>query len=130
MESRTIDIAETFRASDARHQRFSIYVPNKDKDGKPVEQEAWAGMAVELLSDICGGATEMPPVRGAWLNRESGTLVVEEPVLVYSFIEPEPFADRISEVVDLVHRIGRETRQGQMAIEFDSVLYLIDIKEE
>ena len=79
--------------------------------------------ALKLLSSINGGATAMPPVRGAWLNPESGKLVIEEPVLVYSYIDPDQFEARVSELVDLVHRMGRETRQGEMAIEFDGVLY-------
>jgi hypothetical protein len=122
-----IDIAATFGANDSRTQRFAVYVPNKDKNGAPVSQEVWVNQALTLLSDICGGATAMPPVRGAWLNPDSQHLVIEEPVLVYSFIEPESFARRLNEVVTLVQTIGKETNQGQMAIEFDGVLYLIDI---
>lgn len=72
----------------------------------------------------------MPPIRGAWLNKNNGTLVVEEPVLVYTFIDSDEFAKRIQEVVLLVHEIGRgrETRQGQMAIEFNQTFYLIDVE--
>ena len=69
----------------------------------------------------------MPPIRGAWLNRESGSLVIEEPVLVYTFIDADAFAERLTEIVDLVQEIGRETGQGQMAIEFNQTFYLIDI---
>ncbi len=36
----------------------------------------------------------MPPVRGAWLNEERQDLVVEEPVLVYTFIDSDKFAQR------------------------------------
>ena len=123
-----MDIGEIFGADDVREQRFAIYVPNKDRDGQPVEQEIWVDAALKLLSSINGGATAMPPVRGAWLNPDSGKLVIEEPVLVYSYIDPDRFEARVSELVDLVHRMGRETRQGEMAIEFDGVLYLIDIR--
>lgn len=31
----------------------------------------------------------MPPVTGAWLNPESGELIIEEPVIVYSYIDGE-----------------------------------------
>jgi hypothetical protein len=126
-ESQDINIAEVFGASSAREQRFAVYIPNKDKDGNSVEQNKWIEKTLRLLSEICGGATAMPPIRGAWLNEKSGALVVEEPVLVYTFIEPEEFARRMNEVVRLVHDIGKETRQGQMAIEFNQTFYLIDI---
>jgi hypothetical protein len=126
-EKQDINIAEVFGASSAREQRFAVYIPNKDKDGNSVEQNKWIEKTLRLLSEICGGATAMPPIRGAWLNEKSGALVVEEPVLVYTFIEPEEFARRMNEVVRLVHDIGKETRQGQMAIEFNQTFYLIDI---
>jgi len=126
-ETQDINIAEAFGASAGREQRFAVYIPNRDKDGNKVEQEKWIEKTLRLLSDICGGATAMPPIRGAWLNEASGTLVVEEPVLVYTFIDPDEFAKRMKEVVDLVHEIGKETRQGQMAIEFNQTFYLIDV---
>ena len=122
-----INIAEAFGAADGRDQRFAVYIPNQDRDGNPVEQRKWVDAALQLLSSICGGATAMPPIRGAWLNDATGNLVVEEPVLVYSYIEPDAFASRLNEVVSLVHEIGRQTRQGQMAIEFNQTFYLIDI---
>ena len=126
-KSKDINISEVFGASSVREQRFAVYIPNKDKDGNTVEQSKWIEKTLRLLSEICGGATAMPPIRGAWLNEKSGALVVEEPVLVYTFIEPDEFAKRMNEVVRLVHDIGKETRQGQMAIEFNQTFYLIDI---
>jgi hypothetical protein len=65
---RKIDIARVFGASEARDQRFAVYVPNKDRDGEPVDQAQWIDRVLRLLSEICGGATAMPPIRGAWLN--------------------------------------------------------------
>ena len=126
-KSKVINIAKEFDAVEAREQRFAIYIPSQDKYGKPVEQKKWIDKTLRLLSEICGGATAMPPIRGAWLNRESGSLVIEEPVLVYTFIDPDAFAERLTEIVDLVQEIGRETGQGQMAIEFNQTFYLIDI---
>lgn len=129
-ENQSINIAEVLGATEVRDQRFAVYIPNKDEDGNPVEQEKWIMKTISLLSDICGGATAMPPIRGAWLNEESKVLVVEEPVLVYTFIEPDNFAKRIDEVVRLVHEIGISTRQGQMAVEFNQTFYLIDIVKQ
>ena len=63
-----LDIAALFEAEPVHGQRFSIYVPNKDREGAPVEQRPWVEAALALLSKIGGGATAMPPVEGAWLN--------------------------------------------------------------
>jgi hypothetical protein len=122
-----VDIAAAFGASDVRDQRFAVYIPNKDRDGNPIKQEEWVLSMLRLLSEICGGATAMPPIRGAWLNPESGALVIEEPILIHAFIKAQAFADRLDEIVALVRRIGHETRQGQMAVEFNQAFYLIDI---
>ena len=121
-----LDIGEAFSAAVALADRFSVYVPNQDRDGNAVEQAFWIDRCLRLLSEISGGATAMPPLRGAWLNPTTDALVVEEPVIVYSFIKPEEFARRIRDVVDLVNEIGRATNQGQMAIAFNQTLFLID----
>lgn len=37
-----------------------------------------------------------------WLNRESEEIIFEEPVLVYSFIDPVPFEARVGELIDFI----------------------------
>ena len=77
-KNKKVDIAKTFGASEVRTQRFAIYIPNKDKNGKAIAQQRWIEAALRLLSEICGGATAMPPVRGAWLNKETDHLIIED----------------------------------------------------
>ena len=77
-KSQEINIAEAFGATEGRDQRFAIYIPNKDKHGKPVDQEKWINKTLMLLSEICGGATVMPPVRGAWLNQTFYLIDIEK----------------------------------------------------
>jgi hypothetical protein len=124
-----VDFARIFGAAEVRSQRFAIFIPERDRHGEVIDQAKWLKKALDLLSDICGGATAMPPDSGAWLNKDTRKLIVEKPILVYTFIDPEPFARRLHEIVDLMYEIGRQTNQGQMAIEYDSALYLVDIDE-
>ena len=121
-----LDIAALFEAEPIHGQRFSVYVPNKDREGAPVEQLPWVEEALALLSQIGGGATAMPPVEGAWLNPETSELIREQPVVVYTYIVPERFVDHSAEVVAFIKRMGRETNQGAVAIEFDGLLYFVD----
>jgi hypothetical protein len=79
-----LDIAALFEAEPIHGQRFSVYVPNKDREGAPVEQLPWVEEALALLSKIGGGATAMPPVEGAWLNPATSELIREQPVVVYT----------------------------------------------
>lgn len=119
-----IDIAAMFGAVPRHGERFAIYVPSADREGKPIGQKEWVDQAMEILSDIGGGATAMPPVDGAWRN-EQGRLIRERPIVVYSSIIPEKFIEHGDALVLFVKRMGRETNQGDVAIEFDGVMYYV-----
>jgi hypothetical protein len=120
-----IDIAAELGAEEASSQVFSIYVPNKDRDGNEIgNQRQWVLDALKLLGPIGGGATAMPPVEGVWIDSE-GEFVWENPVIVYTYIKPDEFAARLRQIREFLHRMGRETRQGEVAYEFDGRFYRI-----
>lgn len=121
-----LDIASEFGAQ-PKGQRFAIYVPNKDQHGKSVAQSHWVMEGLRLLASISGGASAMPPIQGAWVNPQTNELIIEEPVVIYSYIEPETFALRLGELRAFINQLGVETGQGQMAFEFDGEFYLIDV---
>ena len=60
-----VDIIAAFGGTADYGQRFAVYIPNKDRDGAPVDQATWIDATLRLLADIAGGATAMPPVTGA-----------------------------------------------------------------
>lgn len=106
-------------------QCFTVYVPNKDREGVEIgNQRKWVLEAIRLLSEINGGATAMPPVEGGWLNDEA-EIIWENPVLVYSFIRPAEFLANLARLREFLHRIGRETNQGEVVFEFDGRFYRI-----
>ncbi len=121
-----LDIAISFGAeADASTQAFCIYVPNKDREGKEIgDQRRWVLEALRLLGSVGGGATAMPPVEGIWENAE-GEFVWENPVIVYSYIKADQFLARLPELRSFLHKMGRETRQGEIAFEFDGRFYRI-----
>jgi hypothetical protein len=120
-----VDLAAALGAGDVLAQCFAIYVPNKDRNGKEIgNQRAWVLEAIGLLSSINGGATAMPPVEGGWQNDE-GDIIWENPVIVYSFIRPDAFLASLPRVREFLHRMGRETNQGEIAVEFDRRFYRI-----
>src|SRR6266542_2036675 len=87
-----LDLAAALGAdSDYATQCFSIYVPNKDRQGQEIgNQRKWVLEALRLLSEINRGATGMPPVEGGWLNDE-GEIIWDNPVVIYSFIRSDTF---------------------------------------
>jgi hypothetical protein len=106
-------------------QCFTVYVPDKDRAGQEIgNQRKWVLEAIRLLSEINGGATAMPPVEGGWLN-DQGEIIWESPVLVYSFIRPDLFLNNLPRIREFLHRMGRETNQGEIAFEFDGRFYRI-----
>lgn len=106
-------------------QCFTVYVPNKDREGNEIgNQRKWVLEAIRLLSEINGGATAMPPVEGGWLNDE-GEIIWENPVIVYSFVRPDQFLSKLPRLRAFLHRMGRETNQGEIAFEFDGRFYRI-----
>src|SRR5262245_50166143 len=104
-------------------QCFAVYVPNKDKHGQEIgNQRKWVLEAIRLFCEVNGGATAMPPVEGGWLN-EQGDVIWESPVVVYSFVRPTEFIANLSRIREFLHRLGRETSQGEIACEFDNRFY-------
>lgn len=124
-EEASLNLAEALGAAGVSSQCFSIYVPNKDRGGKEIgNQRKWVLEAIRLLSEINGGATAMPPVEGAWLNDEN-EIIWENPVVVYSFIRTTQFLANLPRIREFLHRMGRDTDQGEIACEFDGRFYRI-----
>jgi len=119
-----VDIIAAVGGTTDYGQRFAIYIPNRDRDnrerdGAPVDQATWIDAALRVLTDIAGDATAMPPVTGARRNPQTGQVVIEEPVVGYAYVRPAPFVARLPDLAAIVSRMGRETNQGTIALEFD-----------
>ncbi len=124
-DEQPLDLGAALGAAESSSQCFSIYIPNKDRDGREIgNQRKWVLEAMRLLSELNGGATAMPPVEGGWLGDDNG-IVWENPVVVYSFVRPEAFAAGVPTIREFLHRLGRETNQGEMAFEFDGTFFRI-----
>ena len=121
-----LDLARAFGAEPGFSTRsFTIYIPNKDRSGNPVaDQRRWVEEAIRLLCEINGGATAMPPVDGAWMN-DDGTVIRENPIVVYSYIRAAPFLAGLPRIREFLHRLGRETNQGEVAFEFEGQFFRI-----
>ena len=79
---------------------------------------------IQFFSTINGGATAIP-VEGGWVN-DDGKLIREDPVIVYSFLaDPEKFYGEMPRLRRMLHQMGRETNQGEVAFEFDDQFFRI-----
>ncbi len=121
-----VNLVEAFGAAEeATQDRITIYVPSRDRDGRPVEFETWVRRALELLSQVGGGATRMPPAQGAWLNPDTNALIIEEVTLVYSYVDGDALARRLSDIRQLMHEMGRSLNQGEVVLEVNETFYKI-----
>jgi hypothetical protein len=46
-------------------------------------------------------------------------------VVIYSHVRPESFLQNLPRLREFLHRMGRETNQGEVAFEFDGRFYRI-----
>jgi len=105
---------------------FVLFIPSKDKDDNDLhDQPLWANAAGDLFTKLFGGATEMPPARGKWYNEESGEIITEDVILLHSYARAGDAADddKIRQIAGFCHRMGRETRQGEVALLIDGIFH-------
>jgi hypothetical protein len=63
-----------------------IFVPSKDRNGDPIDQDFWVDEVLTTLGRLFRGATAYPRGKGIWRDDErGGALLKEEPVIVFSY---------------------------------------------
>lgn len=107
-------------------QQLTIYIPNKDKNGKQIKDlNGWIKRAQEILTLIGGGSTALPPADGSWLNTENDEIIREKTTIIYTYIDPVRFEENVNSLKKFLHDFGRETKQGEVVIEFYGRFYKI-----
>src|SRR6266849_3265036 len=86
-----------------------VFVPSKDRDGQPIDQERWVDEVLTTLGRLFRGATAYPKGRGVWRDDErGGTLLTEEPVIVFSYAaEGALTVEALTELYRTLSRMGR-----------------------
>jgi hypothetical protein len=108
-------------------QVLRLYIPNKDRHSNEFGcQRKWVLEASSLLAKIGGGVTMSPAAEGGWYDPENDTIVWESPILVYTYVKPDLSEKHLPELRRFLHRLGRETNQGEVVLEFDGDFYRIN----
>lgn len=126
MDELEINLAESLGAGEnPLAQRLTLYIPNKDSDDRLIiDHERWITEARDLLTHIGGGTTAFPPVDGTWKSPD-GSVIWETTRIIYTFIDPELFKSNLQRLREFLHRFGRETKQGEVVVEFDGSFFRI-----
>lgn len=117
-------------------QVLTVYIPNKDKNGALLSNyEKWVKEARDILTVIGGGATTMPPADGSWLDPALGVteatqlkdsyVILEKTTLITTYIQAQSLKKNLGALREFLHRFGRETNQGEVALEYDGRFYKI-----
>lgn len=121
-----LDLAEALGATaEVSGETLTIYVPNRDRTGRGIKSaRRWVREAADLLARIGGGVTIMPPAEGGWED-EKGKIIWDEPVCVYTYVKPARFVALLPRLREFLHRLGRETNQGEVVVEFADQFFRI-----
>lgn len=60
------------------------------------------------------------------MNPKTNRLVIEEPIVVYSYVFPDILIERIGDLVEFVRRMGRETNRGAVGLECGDTFFTIE----
>lgn len=116
-----MDLGEILGAAQAASlQRFSLYLPDSDRDGAPVPRlEEWIEAAMLIFAEVNGGATRLPLAQGIWKPEDGGATVREATTIVYSFIrDTERFERGVEKLAVFAHTFGKHAKQGEVMVEF------------
>lgn len=93
-----------------------LFVPSKDRDGSPIDRDHWVNQTLSVLGTLFRGATALPG-HGVWRNDESGKLIHDETVVVFTLAHPDDVtADAVRQIRSFLHRLGRDTNQGEVGV--------------
>ncbi|BCI65864.1 hypothetical protein AAJCM20276_04880 [Acetobacter aceti] len=112
-------------SSEADDDILTFYIPTKNANGGDVVYQPWVSKAENLLCDLGGGATTLPPVSGSWKNPETNEIIKENIYMVYSFVSGDKIEEHVSAIKDFLHSMGRELDQGEIVVEISGRLYKI-----
>ena len=99
---------------------LSLYIPNKDRHGRPIKTASWIREAQEILTRIGEGYTTTPPHDGGW-ETGSGQVRREKTIIVFTYIKPDRFLAHVSTLREFLHRFGRKANQEVVVVELSGV---------
>jgi hypothetical protein len=97
-----------------------LFIPSKDRADQPIDQDHWVAEALRVLGRLFGGATAFPQGKGVWRDdAQGGKLLFDEPVVIQCYTSEAALDERADDLRDLLHRMGREARQGAIGFVID-----------
>lgn len=112
-------------------EQITVFIPDKDRDGKPIDQNRWTDETPAVLGRLFRGATAFPPGKGVWRDdARGGELFKEITVMVVSYVPKAELKRHLKELRAFLHRFGREANQGEVGIVINDGYYGISKYDE
>jgi hypothetical protein len=104
---------------------FVLFVPSVSRFGEPIDHGYWVDEALNVFATLFRGATAYPRGHGRWRDDAlGGALVADEPTVATRYAAPQDITDEaLAHLRSFLHRLGRETNQGEVGIVFDGHYY-------
>jgi hypothetical protein len=98
-----------------------IFVPSADRNGKKLKGPSWTRPVLRTLGKLFRGATAYPKGLGVWRDDQAGgKLVFDDTTIVFSYVAPNDLTNEsLRDLRAFLHRLGRETNQGEMGLVLD-----------
>jgi hypothetical protein len=98
-----------------------VFVPSVDRDGKGIKGPSWTRPTLRVLGKLFRGATAYPRGIGVWRDdQQGGKLVFDRTTIVFSYVAPGDLTpSALGELRAFLHRLGRETNQGEVGLVLD-----------
>ena len=106
----------------SKPHHLTIYIPNKDANGRSINVNYWIAATTQLLAHKFGGVSLSPPNQGVWLNPETFELIEETTYKVCVFVERDDLLRHGSLLASHIKKFGRETGQGEVLVRLDEKL--------
>ena len=90
-------------------------------------QDIWADAALDLFAELYGGATAFNTYAGIYRNKDSQEHLKDRPILIESYVDKNRVRDvrSLTQLVDFMKRMGRETEQLAVAVVIDNTFHEI-----
>jgi hypothetical protein len=114
------DHAARLGASKSASNLLVLFIPSRDRNDQPIDQEFWVGQALEVLGRTFGGATAFPQGRGVWRDdAQGGKLLFDQPVVIQCYTSEEALERSAVDLRGFLVRLGTEARQGAVGFVID-----------
>src|SRR5687768_11921335 len=111
---------EVLGASKSESTVVVLFIPSRDRDERPVDQDRLVRAALDVLGRQFGGATAFRQGQGVWRDDDrGGRLVHDEPVIIQCYTNEAALERNAAALREFLVSMGTGTNQGAVGLVID-----------